>query len=144
MLSSLFDPRLPKSVSCRATRTSTARQSRLTALIFVQHVDILTLTLLALQVVLYFSLPIKWSRCFFLVYFALWRLAYNAGLGFVLRKQSETKWIVKTVVRKGWMDAARRPKIRRWIVGELQAKMGKDYNFEVRANLIVRPYCATF
>ena len=72
MLSSLFDPRLPKS-----------------------HIDILTLSLLALQVVLFVSLPLNVSRYFFMVYFAMWRLAYNAGLGYVLRQQSETKWIVR-------------------------------------------------
>lgn len=108
MLSSLFDPRLPKS-----------------------HIDILTLSLLALQVVLFVSLPLSVSRYFFMVYFAMWRLAYNAGLGYVLRQQSETKWIVRTVVRQGWMDEERRPKVYKWITSELSAKMGKDYDFKV-------------
>ncbi|KAK4053652.1 phosphatidylethanolamine N-methyltransferase [Microbotryomycetes sp. JL221] len=107
MLSSLFDPRLPKS-----------------------HIDILTLTLLGLQVVLFISLPLHISRAFFLVYFALWRLAYNAGLGYVLRRQSEHRWIVRTVQKHGWMDKAQRPRVHKWIAGELKAKMGKDYDFE--------------
>lgn len=110
MLSSLFDPRLPKS-----------------------HIDLLTLSLLFLQVFLFFILPRSVAQPFFLTYFAVWRLAYDAGLGVVLRKQSETRWIVKTVVRKGWMDHARRPKVCDWIKGELQAKMGKDYDFNVRS-----------
>lgn len=97
-----------------------------------QNIDVLTLTLLGLQVVLFFALPLTVSRYFFLVYFALWRLAYNCGLGYVLRKQSETKWIVRTVVKQGWMDAKRRPKVQQWIKGEMQAKMGKDYEFDVR------------
>ncbi|KAK4048562.1 phosphatidylethanolamine N-methyltransferase [Microbotryomycetes sp. JL201] len=107
MLSSLFDPRLPKS-----------------------HIDILTLTLLGLQVVLFATLPIHVSRWFFLVYFAMWRLAYNAGLGYILRRQSERRWIVRTVDKKGWMDKQKRPRVHNWIAGELKAKMGKDYDFE--------------
>lgn len=109
VLSSLFDPRLPKS-----------------------HIDILTLALLGLQVVLFVSLPLSVSRWFFALYFAMWRLAYNAGLGYALRKQSETKWIVRTVVREGWMDSVKQPKVSKWIRSELSAKMGKDYAFDVR------------
>lgn len=81
---------------------------------------------------LFFALPLQVSRYFFLVYFAVWRLAYNCGLGYVLRKQSETKWIVKTVVKRGWMDSQRRPAVQKWIASELKAKMGKDYDFHVR------------
>lgn len=115
MLSSLFDPRLPKST-----------------------IDILTLSLLALQVGLFIVLPLSTARVFFGCYFACWRLAYNAGLGIVLRKQSETKWIVKTVEREGWMDAERRPLVNKWIKGELKAKMGRDYDFDVRGTPL---YC---
>ncbi|KAM0745695.1 hypothetical protein T439DRAFT_307542 [Meredithblackwellia eburnea MCA 4105] len=107
MLSSLFDPRLPKS-----------------------HVDVLTLSLLGLQVVLFLVLPLSISRYFFMLYFAIWRLAYNAGLGYVLRRQSEQRWIVKTVMREGWMDPNKRPKVYQWIRNELGKKMGKDYDFE--------------
>lgn len=99
--------------------------------LLLQNIDILTLTLLGLQLVLFLTLPLKTSRWFFAIYFALWRLAYNAGLGFVLRKQSETKWIVRTVIKQGWMDSKRAPKVEKWIRGELMAKMGKDYEFEV-------------
>ncbi|SCV73024.1 BQ2448_6949 [Microbotryum intermedium] len=107
MLSSLFDPRLPKS-----------------------HIDLLTLLLLAAQVVLFLSLPLARSRYFFLGYFALWRLAYNCGLGIVLKRQSEHRWIVRTVVRQGWMDPSRRPRVHQWVTSELKAKMGADYAFE--------------
>ncbi|ORY86007.1 phospholipid methyltransferase-domain-containing protein [Leucosporidium creatinivorum] len=107
MLSSLFDPRLPKS-----------------------NIDILTLTLLGLQLVLFLTLPLTTSRYFFLIYFALWRLAYNAGLGYVLRKQSESKWIVRTVVKMGWMDGNKNSKAEKWVRSELGKKMGKDYDFD--------------
>ena len=105
----------------------------LTSIARVQNIDVLTLALLGLQVVLFFALPLSTSRYFFLVYFAVWRLAYNCGLGYVLRKQSETKWIVKTVLKQGWMDSKRRPAVRNWIASELKAKMGKDYEFDVSA-----------
>ncbi|KAI5475724.1 phosphatidylethanolamine N-methyltransferase [Pseudohyphozyma bogoriensis] len=108
VLSSLFDPRLPKS-----------------------HIDLLTLGLLAAQLVLFLVLPTAAARPVFLVSFAAWRLAYNAGLGVVLRKQSEHRWIVRTVVKHGWMDSARAPTVSNWIKAELQAKMGKDYDFNV-------------
>ena len=108
MLSSLFDPRLPKS-----------------------HIDILTLALLGIQVVLFAFLPLNVSRYFFLVYFAGWRLAYNVGLGYVLRRQSEERWIVETVIRKGWMDGEKRPQVKGWIQQELRRKRGQDYAFEV-------------
>ncbi|GAA5937887.1 hypothetical protein JCM1841_003868 [Sporobolomyces salmonicolor] len=107
MISSLFDPRFPKS-----------------------NIDLLTLFLLGTQVLLFFYLPTQTARRFFLVYFALWRLAYNAGLGYVLTWQSKTRWIVKTVQREGWMDEKRRPAVARWAKAELRKKMGRDYDFD--------------
>lgn len=62
----------------------------------------------------------------------MWRLAYNAGLGYVLKRQSETRWIVRTVKRNGWFDEKRQPKIAQWAKNELKKKMGKDYDFTVR------------
>jgi hypothetical protein len=73
-----------------------------------------------------------------LAYFACWRLAYNAGLGIVLKKQSESKWIVNLVKRKGWMKEG---KVRNWIESELRAKMGKDYDFNVGYFILA---CAPF
>ncbi|BGP43345.1 phosphatidylethanolamine N-methyltransferase [Rhodotorula kratochvilovae] len=107
MLSSLFDPRFPKS-----------------------NIDLLTLFLLGSQLVLFVALPRPAARLFFGLYFALWRLAYDAGLGYVLRRQSEHRWIVKTVQREGWFDLDRRPAVARWVRSELRKKMGRDYDFE--------------
>ena len=104
----LFDPRYPKS-----------------------HIDLLNLGLLGLQVVLFLVLPLSASRIFFLFYFAFWRAAYDAGLGWVLTKQSKKKWIVKEVQRLGWLDETRRPAVRNWIRKQLAGKMGKDYSFDV-------------
>jgi len=56
---------------------------------------------------------------------------YNVGLGWVLTKQSKKKWIVKVVMKKGWFDPARRPRVRAWLRRQLEVKMGKDYAFNV-------------
>ncbi|GAA5989778.1 hypothetical protein JCM10908_002316 [Rhodotorula pacifica] len=106
MLTSLFDPRTPKS-----------------------NIDLLTLFLLSLQLVLFVSLSRPTARIFFGFYFAIWRLAYDAGLGYVLKRQSETRWIVRTVKRNGWFDEKRQPKVAQWVKNELKKKMGKDYDF---------------
>ncbi|BGP19913.1 hypothetical protein JCM10213_008612 [Rhodosporidiobolus nylandii] len=107
MVSSLFDPRFPKS-----------------------NIDLLTLFLLGSQIILFLTLPRTLGRWFFGLYFAFWRLAYDAGLGHVLKQQSETRWIVKTVAKNGWFDLDRKPAVARWVRNELGKKMGKDYNFE--------------
>lgn len=95
------------------------------------HFDLLNLGLLALQLLLFFYLPRSISRPFFLCYFAFWRAAYDAGLGWVLTKQSKKRWIVREVVRRGWLDEKRRPAVRNWIRAQLIGKMGQDYSFDV-------------
>lgn len=96
------------------------------------HIDILNLGLLAFQIFLFYSLPSTPRKLFFFLYFAFWRAAYDAGLGYVLTKQSKRKWIVRTVHKLGWLDQERRPLIRAWIRQQLVGKMGKDYSFDVR------------
>lgn len=95
------------------------------------HLDLLNLFLLGSQIVLFFWLPTSVRKPFFLAYFAFWRAAYDAGLGWVLTKQSKRKWIVKEVQRRGWLDEKRRPEVRAWIRKQLQGKMGGDYSFDV-------------
>lgn len=56
---------------------------------------------------------------------------YNGGLGWILRKQSEKKWIVRLAKSKGWLDQKRCPEVRKWVKKQLTSKMGKDYDFEV-------------
>ncbi|KAE9396219.1 hypothetical protein BT96DRAFT_1021488 [Gymnopus androsaceus JB14] len=75
------------------------------------HLDILNLFLLGSQIVLYLLLPRAASQIFFLLYFAFWRGAYDAGLGWVLTKQKETE-------------------VREWVRAQLKGKMGKDYDFD--------------
>ncbi|KAI0248921.1 phosphatidylethanolamine N-methyltransferase [Lactifluus subvellereus] len=94
------------------------------------HIDIVNLALLAFQLFLFYTLPRTPRKLFFFIYFAFWRAAYDAGLGYVLTKQSKRKWIVRTVQRLGWLDEKCRPEVRAWIRRQLVGKMGKDYSFD--------------
>ncbi|KAF7373639.1 Phosphatidylethanolamine N-methyltransferase [Mycena sanguinolenta] len=94
------------------------------------HLDLFNLALLGLQLVLFAVLPRNVARIFFFFYFAFWRGAYDAGLGWILTKQSKKKWIVRQVQRLGWLDSTRRPAVRNWIKAQLAGKMGKDYSFD--------------
>jgi len=95
------------------------------------HIDLLNLSLLAFQILLFYALPRTPRKVFFFLYFAFWRAAYDAGLGYVLTKQSKRRWIVRTMQRLGWLDDKRKPKVRAWIRSQLVGKMGKDYSFNV-------------
>lgn len=107
------------------------------------HLDLVNLSLLGLQLVLFYVLPRPVAKVFFLGYFAFWRAAYDAGLGWVLTKQSKRRWIVREVQRLGWLDPARRPGVRDWIRAQLAGKMGKDYSFDVgRSFFSLRGVCA--
>lgn len=65
---------------------------------------------------------------------------YDAGLGWVLTKQSKKRWIVKMVVKRGWFDQNKRPKVRAWLRKQLEGKMGKDYAFDVSFAIIPAPF----
>ncbi|KAG8814574.1 phosphatidylethanolamine N-methyltransferase [Serendipita sp. 399] len=106
------------------------------------HFDMLSLFLLGSQLVIFWFFlssarnhpqpdgPQTFAKRFFLCYFFFWRAMYDAGLGWVLTKQSKKKWIVNLVKRKGWFDKDRRPKTRAWLKRQLEGKMGKDYNYD--------------
>ncbi|KAJ7203590.1 hypothetical protein GGX14DRAFT_523428 [Mycena pura] len=94
------------------------------------HFDLLNLALLGAQLLLLAVLPRATARAFFLVYFAFWRAAYDAGLGWILTKQSKKTWIVREVQRRGWLDPQRRPATRAWVKKQLVGKMGSDYSFD--------------
>ena len=79
---------------------------------------------------LFAYLPIKQSRIVFVILFAIFRAAYNVGLGWILRKQSTKRFIVREIVNRGWLDAAKQPQIARWCKRELEGKMGDSYVFE--------------
>ena len=91
----------------------------------------MNLALLISQVALFLLWPRSFSRHVFFWSFVFWRAAYNAGLGWILTKQSKRKWIVREVQTRGWLDGSKRPKVRAWIRNQLSVKMGCDYEFDV-------------
>ncbi|KAJ7203604.1 hypothetical protein GGX14DRAFT_651775 [Mycena pura] len=99
------------------------------------HFDLLNLALLGAQLLLFAVLPRATARAFFLVYFAFWRAAYDAGLGWILTKQSKKTWIVREVQRRGWLDPQRRPATRAWVKNQLVGKMGSDYSFDASLSI---------
>nr|CDI53836.1 related to CHO2-phosphatidylethanolamine N-methyltransferase [Melanopsichium pennsylvanicum 4] len=106
MLSSIFDPRQPKT-----------------------PLDIVTIVTLSLQLIFYFTLSRRASQIFFFLYFAFWRASYNAGLGWILKAQSEKGYIIRLVNTHGWLDPDRRPRVHKWVKQQLVTKMDKDYDF---------------
>ncbi|KAJ9126240.1 hypothetical protein QFC24_001965 [Naganishia onofrii] len=102
--------------------------------IFTSHLTILTLLTFAFQFWAFIYLP-SWARSpFFFLYFAFWRAAYDAGLGWVLRKQSEKKWIVKQLKKLGWLERTKegvddggiKNPWANWWKKELETKMGHE------------------
>lgn len=107
MLSSMFRPDLPKT-----------------------PLDILTICTLLVQVGLYLTLSRETAQRFFLFYFAVWRITYNAGLGYLLTQQSKTQWLVRLVQRKGYLDPKRSPMVYRYVRHHLETKMGAGYRMD--------------
>jgi phosphatidylethanolamine N-methyltransferase len=107
------------------------------------HLTRVTLATLILQAIIYYllsSMPTVRSA-FFMLYFAFWRGAYDFGFGWMLRKQSEKKWIVRTLRRWGWLELGAtatesvgqyhtQPGWAAWWKRELGAKMGPAYSWE--------------
>ncbi|WFC97834.1 phosphatidylethanolamine N-methyltransferase [Malassezia yamatoensis] len=104
MLSSILRPDLPKT-----------------------PLDLFTLFTLGVQITIFFTLSREHARIFFLIYFAFWRISYNAGLGYLLYKQSKTQWLVQLVDKRGWLDPKRCPSTCAWLSQQLTTKMGKTY-----------------
>ncbi|KAI8461050.1 phosphatidylethanolamine N-methyltransferase [Phakopsora pachyrhizi] len=100
MISSLFDPRLPKS-----------------------HLDVLTLIILILQSIPILIFKRKSLQIFYLSSFLFWRLSYNVGLGWILRRQSERKFLVRWVDSLGLFDPKVHPQLSRWLEAQLEFKM---------------------
>ncbi|WVQ94949.1 hypothetical protein IAU59_002039 [Kwoniella sp. CBS 9459] len=73
---------------------------------------------------------------FFLLYFAFWRGAYDWGFAWVLRKQSEKKWVVRLLKNRGWLDTnsdvggEEGREWAKWWKRELEMKMGEGYKWE--------------
>lgn len=72
----------------------------------------------------------------FLIYFAFWRSAYDFGFAWLLRRQSEEKYIVRTLREWGWLDVNSESggeegrEWAKWWKTELEMKMGDGYSWD--------------
>lgn len=100
------------------------------------NIDLITLSTLSIQILLFLTLSnVKLKRWVFGTSFAMWRLGYNVGLGWVLTKQSKQRWIVNkakhyqlfpTSTESGSEEGKTT-----WAERELNMKMGKSYQTKV-------------
>jgi len=95
--------------------------------------DVVTLAVMAFQILLYLVLPTTFKQWLFLFLFLGWRAGYNAGLGYLLKQQSDRRALVVWAREKGIFDKNRHNPWYEWLKVDLSAKMGKDYQFEVRS-----------
>ncbi|KAF9141852.1 phosphatidylethanolamine N-methyltransferase [Mortierella sp. GBA39] len=92
--------------------------------------DIMTLAVMGFQIFLFFTLPTSVKRWLFLVLFVFWRAGYNAGLGYLLKLQSERRGLVAWAKEKGIFDKKSGSAWYDWLNRELSCKMDSDYDFE--------------
>ncbi|KAG2205387.1 hypothetical protein INT47_007172 [Mucor saturninus] len=83
----------------------------------------------AVEISLLFILPRQTAQYFFLFLFLFWRVAYNVGLGILLKNQSESKNLVRLAKKLKIFDEKAHPKLTKWLKNQLSTKMGSDYNF---------------
>ncbi|KAI7880063.1 hypothetical protein K492DRAFT_130620 [Lichtheimia hyalospora FSU 10163] len=91
--------------------------------------DLLTLGTMIFEVGLLFLLPAWASQVFFIMVFFFWRLGYNAGLGALLKYQSDSRGLVRLAKKYKIFDQEANPKVYRWLNNQLSMKMGDDYDF---------------
>ncbi|KAG0357444.1 phosphatidylethanolamine N-methyltransferase [Podila minutissima] len=92
--------------------------------------DVLTLAVMAGQIFLFFSLPTKVKRLLFFFIFIFWRAGYNAGLGYLLKLQSERRGLVAWAREAGIFDKNKGNPWYDWLKVELSCKMEADYDFD--------------
>ncbi|KIR68290.1 phosphatidylethanolamine N-methyltransferase [Cryptococcus bacillisporus CA1873] len=121
--------RVPNTHSFVHTLLTTTHRSSLTRL---------TLFSLVAQPVLFYLLRNHrlLRSVFFLLYFAFWRGCYDWGFAWVLRKQSEKKWVVKLLRNWGWLNVNSEQggeqgrAWAKWWKRELEMKMDDGYKWE--------------
>lgn len=97
--------------------------------------DWITLGTMAFQIGLFFFLPSWIKRPLFIFIFFFWRLAYNAGLGVLLKYQSDSRGLVRLAKKYHLFDREANPKAYHWLQHQLSIKMGDDYDFAVSSHL---------
>lgn len=112
MVSQLLDPRQPKNLS-----------------------DVVVLVILALHIAAAYYLPASLKRPVFAAIYLCWRAAYNVGIGYLLRVQSNHTLLVRWA--KKWKlfenpstGKNPRPWLYRLLKRELETKIPEDYSFE--------------
>lgn len=93
--------------------------------------DYLTLGTVVINIGLFFLLPVWLKRIFFIFAFFFWRFAYNAGLGFLLKYQSESRGLVRLAKKYKIFDRKENPQVYHWLQRQLSISMGDDYDFDV-------------
>ncbi|ORX60539.1 hypothetical protein DM01DRAFT_1404787 [Hesseltinella vesiculosa] len=89
--------------------------------------DFLTLGIMAIEILLFFVLDTRTKQFLFLFLFAFWRLAYNVGLGVLLKFQSDSRGLVDLANRYHLFEPE--SKTYNWFRRELSAKMDDDYDY---------------
>ncbi|KAF7723905.1 phosphatidylethanolamine N-methyltransferase [Apophysomyces ossiformis] len=90
--------------------------------------DWITLGTMAIEITLFFILPSHVKQILFIGIFAFWRLAYNVGLGILLKYQSDHRGLVRWAKKHRLFDPSN-PKTCQWLQQQLSMKMGTDYDF---------------
>ncbi|KAI8087545.1 phospholipid methyltransferase-domain-containing protein [Thamnidium elegans] len=91
--------------------------------------DWITLGTMAIEIGLFFVLPVWAKQILFLFIFFFWRLAYNAGLGYLLKFQSDSRGLVRLAKKYQIFDRKANPTAYHWLQHQLSIKMGDDYDF---------------
>lgn len=99
--------------------------------------DWITLGTMGIEIGLFFVLPVWAKRILFLFIFFFWRLAYNAGLGYLLKFQSDSRGLVRLAKKYQIFDRKANPTAYNWLQHQLSIKMGDDYDFAVKISFIV-------
>lgn len=99
--------------------------------------DWITLGIMAIEIGLFFVLPVWAKRILFLFVFFFWRLAYNAGLGYLLKFQSDSRGLVRLAKKYQIFDREANPTAYHWLQHQLSIKMGDDYDFAVNIYIYI-------
>ncbi|KAG1463317.1 hypothetical protein G6F55_002468 [Rhizopus delemar] len=91
--------------------------------------DWITLGSMAIEIALFFLLPLWTKRILFTFIFFFWRLSYNVGLGVLLKSQSDNRGLVRLVKKYKIFDSKANPKAYHFLQRQLSMKMDDDYDF---------------
>ena len=97
--------------------------------------DFIVITILALHILLLYTLPKNLRRPVMGVLFIFWRSCYNAGIGYLLQVQSADRrlvwWVKKLrILEPPSSGQNTHPILYRWLKSELDTKIPQDYTIE--------------